>query len=43
MATTWQQQRVTVMGLGTFGGGVGLTRYLVQQGAHVTVHRLAAR
>lgn len=37
MPTTWQQQRVTVMGLGTFGGGVGLTRYLVQQGAHVTV------
>ena len=29
--------RVTVMGLGSFGGGVGLTRYLVQQGAQVTV------
>jgi UDP-N-acetylmuramoylalanine--D-glutamate ligase len=25
------------MGLGSFGGGIGLTRYLVQQGAHVTV------
>jgi UDP-N-acetylmuramoylalanine--D-glutamate ligase len=33
----WQHRRVTVMGLGTFGGGVGLTRYLVQQGAQVTV------
>ena len=25
------------MGLGSFGGGVGLTRYLAHQGAHVTV------
>ncbi len=31
------QTRVTVMGLGSFGGGIGLTRYLVHQGAHVTV------
>lgn len=37
LPTTWQQTRVTVMGLGSFGGGIGLTRYLVHQGAHVTV------
>ncbi len=30
-------QRVTVMGLGRFGGGVGVTRYLVSQGAQVLV------
>ena len=35
--TTWRDTRVTVMGLGSFGGGVGLTRYLVSQGALVTV------
>ncbi|MFG0334715.1 MAG: UDP-N-acetylmuramoyl-L-alanine--D-glutamate ligase [Maioricimonas sp. JB049] len=29
--------RATVMGLGTFGGGVGATRFLVQRGADVTV------
>lgn len=29
--------RVTVMGLGQFGGGVGVTRYLVGRGAHVTL------
>ncbi|MGE3541173.1 MAG: UDP-N-acetylmuramoyl-L-alanine--D-glutamate ligase [Candidatus Tectimicrobiota bacterium] len=34
---TWRQRRVTVMGLGSFGGGIGLTRYLVSQGAEVTV------
>ena len=37
LPTTWHQTRVTVMGLGSFGGGVGLTRYLVGQGATVTV------
>src|SRR5256886_13971418 len=37
LPTTWQHTRVTVMGLGSFGGGVGLTRYLGRQGAHVTV------
>ena len=37
LPTTWHQTRATVMGLGSFGGGVGLTRYLVHQGAHVTV------
>ncbi|ETW96359.1 MAG: hypothetical protein ETSY1_26905 [Candidatus Entotheonella factor] len=34
---TWKQRRVTIMGLGSFGGGVGLARYLALQGAHVTV------
>tara|TARA_B100002003_G_C14132303_1_gene544542 strand:+ start:993 stop:2378 length:1386 start_codon:yes stop_codon:yes gene_type:complete len=29
--------RVTVMGLGLFGGGVGVTRYLARHGARVTV------
>lgn len=29
--------RVTVMGLGQFGGGVGVTRFLVSQGARVTL------
>src|SRR2546422_1298568 len=37
LPTIWRHTRVTVMGLGSFGGGIGLTRYLVQQGAHVTV------
>ncbi len=36
-ASTWQHRRVTIMGLGSFGGGVGLARYLALQGAHVTV------
>ena len=30
-------QRVTVMGLGRFGGGVGVSRWLVEQGADVLV------
>jgi UDP-N-acetylmuramoylalanine--D-glutamate ligase len=30
-------KHVTVMGLGRFGGGVGVARYLAGQGAHVTV------
>lgn len=30
-------KKVTVMGLGLFGGGVGVTRYLVKKGAKVTV------
>ncbi|MEZ6015855.1 MAG: UDP-N-acetylmuramoyl-L-alanine--D-glutamate ligase [Planctomycetota bacterium] len=29
-------KRVTVMGLGLFGGGVGAARWLARQGAHVT-------
>ena len=32
-----QGQRVTVMGLGRFGGGVGVSRFLVSQGARVLV------
>lgn len=32
-----KDRRVLVMGLGLFGGGVGATRFLVGQGAHVTV------
>lgn len=35
--TSLHNARVTVMGLGSFGGGIGLTRYLVSQGARVTV------
>src|SRR5687767_9015265 len=30
-------QRVTVMGLGRFGGGIGAVRFFVAQGSHVTV------
>lgn len=33
----FQGARVTVMGLGRFGGGLGVTRWLVDQGAAVTV------
>ena len=33
----WAGKRVTVMGLGVLGGGVGAARYLVGQGARVTV------
>ena len=32
-----QGKRVTVMGLGLFGGGLGVTRFLVRSGAKVTV------
>jgi UDP-N-acetylmuramoylalanine--D-glutamate ligase len=35
--TSWHGTRVTIMGLGSFGGGVGLARYLATQGARVTV------
>ena len=35
--TSWKGCRVTVMGLGSFGGGAGLARYLAEQGASVTV------
>jgi len=34
---------VLVMGLGRFGGGVGVTRWLVEQGAAVTVTDMAAK
>ncbi len=33
----WKGKRVTVMGLGVLGGGVGASRYLAGQGARVTV------
>ncbi|KKN13264.1 hypothetical protein LCGC14_1008170 [marine sediment metagenome] len=33
----FKNKRVTVMGLGLFGGGVGITKFLVSQGADVTV------
>lgn len=34
---TLADRRVIVMGLGRFGGGIGVTRWLVAQGARVTV------
>lgn len=34
---SWKGKRVTIMGLGLFGGGAGLAAYLVQQGATVLV------
>lgn len=34
--------RVTVMGLGRFGGGLGVTRYLARQGAQVLLTDLAS-
>lgn len=33
----WKNRRVTVMGLGRFGGGIAVTRFLVQRGAVVTL------
>lgn len=36
-ATFWTGKRVTVMGLGVLGGGVGAARYLATHGAIVTV------
>ncbi|MDQ3443564.1 MAG: UDP-N-acetylmuramoyl-L-alanine--D-glutamate ligase [Chloroflexota bacterium] len=36
-ASFWRDKRVTVMGLGVLGGGVGAARYLVGQDARVTV------
>lgn len=37
LPTSWSGTRVTVMGLGSFGGGVGVAHYLALQGAVVTV------
>jgi UDP-N-acetylmuramoylalanine--D-glutamate ligase len=34
---TFADKRITIMGLGFFGGTIGLARYLVAQGARVTV------
>lgn len=33
----FSESRITVMGLGVFGGGAGVTRFLVSRGARVTV------
>ncbi len=41
MIQDWTDKRVTVMGLGRFGGGVGVTRWLVARGARVLVTDLA--
>ncbi|MGD9127329.1 MAG: UDP-N-acetylmuramoyl-L-alanine--D-glutamate ligase [Planctomycetia bacterium] len=35
--TNWNGRRVTVMGLGRFGGGVGVVRWLAGQGARITL------
>jgi UDP-N-acetylmuramoylalanine--D-glutamate ligase len=37
MIQQWHGKRVTVMGLGRFGGGVGVTRWLARAGARVLV------
>lgn len=37
MHQSFHDKQVTVMGLGRFGGGVGVTRWLCHQGAHVLV------
>ncbi len=36
-------KRVTVMGLGSFGGGVGAVQFLIQRGANVTLTDLRTR
>src|SRR5262249_1333635 len=41
MATELRGKRVTVMGLGRFGGGVGVTRWLAGQGGRGLVRALA--
>ncbi|MEO0515632.1 MAG: hypothetical protein AAF086_10140, partial [Planctomycetota bacterium] len=35
--TEYQDKKITVMGLGRFGGGVGVTRFLAERGADVLV------
>src|SRR5262249_19935326 len=42
MTTEVRGKRVVVMGLGRFGGGVGVTRWLIGEGADVLVTDLAA-
>lgn len=39
--STFQGKKVLVQGLGRFGGGVGVSRWLVEQGAEVTVTDVA--
>ena len=41
MPTSLADQRITVMGLGRFGGGEGLVQWLLSEGAHVLVADLA--
>lgn len=41
MSENLRHKRVTVMGLGSFGGGVGVSRWLAAQGARVTITDLA--
>ena len=41
MLERFEAKRVLVVGLGRFGGGVGVTRWLAGQGAAVTVTALA--
>ncbi|MCY2925143.1 MAG: hypothetical protein NT031_06835 [Planctomycetota bacterium] len=43
MIESFAGKRVTVVGLGRFGGGVGVTRWLASQGARVTVSDAAGR
>jgi len=38
--TEYQSRRVTIFGLGTFGGGVAAARFLASHGAHVTISDL---
>lgn len=40
---SWQNQNVTVMGLGHHDGGMAVLKYLCQQGAHVTLTELKPR
>lgn len=37
MIENWQGLKVTVMGLGMFGGGLGVAQWLLRQGARVTI------
>lgn len=37
MQYEFKNKRITVMGLGLFGGGAGVAQFLAKQGAHVTV------
>ena len=42
-ADDWTGRRVTIMGLGCHGGGLGAARYLAQRGARVTISDAADR
>lgn len=43
MTGEFKGKRVLVMGLGRFGGGIGVTRWLCRQGARVSVTDLASK